>query len=50
MSVEALWSVSFQSNFGMRGDGIVVFESGRVLGGDSVMIYTGHYRIHGEVR
>jgi hypothetical protein len=45
--LEALWSVSFGTNLpGMLGGtGIVVFETGRIFGGDSAMIYTGSYKI-----
>ena len=43
--IEALWSVEFQSSFGMQGAGIVVFETERVLGGDSGMMYVGSYRV-----
>jgi hypothetical protein len=44
--LEALWSVSFLSNVTpVGGTGIVVFETGRILGGDSGMIYTGNYRV-----
>lgn len=43
--LEALWSVEFQSSFGMHGTGIAVFETGRVLGGDSTMIYVGSFRV-----
>ncbi|MEW6647174.1 MAG: GrlR family regulatory protein [Pseudomonadota bacterium] len=43
--IEALWSVSFESNFGLAGHGIAVFESGRVLGGDSGMMYVGSYEV-----
>lgn len=42
---EALWSISFESDTGIGGDGIVVFETERIFGGDSAMIYTGEYRI-----
>jgi hypothetical protein len=50
--IEALWSVSFQSNAqlgSMGGTGVVVFETGRVFGGDSIMIYTGKYRVVNDV-
>lgn len=52
--VEALWSVEFQSSFGMHGNGVAVFETGRVFGGDSTMIYVGSFRvengtIHSEI-
>jgi hypothetical protein len=50
--LEALWSVSFQSNAQlgpMGGTGVVVFETGRVFGGDSTMIYTGKFRVVNDV-
>lgn len=43
--LEALWSVESQSSFGLQGAGVVVFETGRVLGGDSGMMYVGSYRV-----
>ena len=43
--LEALWSVEFQSSFGFRGNGVAVFETGRVFGGDSTMIYVGSFRV-----
>lgn len=43
--IEALWSVQFKSNSNIIGTGVAVFETGRVFGGDSVMIYTGSYEI-----
>ena len=45
--LEALWSVEFQSSFGIHGNCVVVFETGRVFGGDSAMIYVGSYRVEG---
>jgi len=39
--LEALWSVEFSSNLGMKGAGVAVFETGRVLGGDSSYYYVG---------
>lgn len=47
--LEALWSVEFQSSFGMRGTGIAVFETGRVFGGDSSMIYVGSFKVENGV-
>lgn len=47
--VEALWSVEFQSSFGMHGNGVAVFETGRVFGGDSTMIYVGSFKIENGV-
>ncbi len=49
MNVEALWSVAFSSNIGFAGAGVAVFETGRVFGGDSTMIYVGSYRVDGDV-
>lgn len=49
-SIEALWSVTFASNVQLlpgqssTGGGIVVFETGRVLGGDPWATYTGKFR------
>ena len=45
VNLEALWSISFESDTGIGGDGIVALETERVFGGDSAMIYTGEYRI-----
>lgn len=52
--IEALWSVEFGSSLGAHGHGIAVFETGRVFGGDSSMMYTGGYKvengqIHAEI-
>jgi hypothetical protein len=43
MSIEALWTVTFTSNLGMSGVGVVVFETGRLFGGDPDYIYLGKY-------
>lgn len=45
MSIEGLWSVSFASNLPGGGNGVVIFETGRVFGGDSNFYYTGSYSI-----
>jgi hypothetical protein len=37
--LEALWSAEFSSNLGAIGGGVVVFETGRVFGGDSQFFY-----------
>jgi hypothetical protein len=47
--LEALWSVEFKSSFGMQGNGVVVFETGRVFGGDSAMIYVGSFKVENGV-
>lgn len=43
--LEALWSVEFGSNQGALGAGVAVFETGRVLGGDSAFMYVGTYEV-----
>ncbi len=43
--LEALWSVQFQSSLAFEGNGVVVLETGRILGGDSLMIYVGSYKV-----
>jgi len=43
--IEGIWSVDFDTNLGMYGYGVAVFEKKRVLGGDSSMIYVGSYEI-----
>jgi len=42
--LEALWSIEFRSSTGAQGAGIVVLETGRVLGGDSWFTIIGEYR------
>ena len=43
--LEALWSVEFVSNVQSFGSGIVVLETGRVLGGDAQYFYVGSYLV-----
>ena len=43
--LEALWSIEFRSSFGLHGNGVAVFDAGRVLGGDSMMIYVGSFEV-----
>jgi hypothetical protein len=46
MSVEALWSVVFYAgNTQMGGGGIIVLETGRVLGGDIAYTFLGDYEV-----
>jgi len=52
--LEALWSVTFQSNVPLpnnAGGGIVVLETGRILGGDIQFTYIGSYKspTHGQI-
>ena len=41
--LEALWSVQFATPEGMAGGGVVVFETGRIFGGDTSFYYVGTY-------
>lgn len=47
--LEALWSMNFTSNLGLIGCGVVVIETGRILGGDSLMIYIGDYEFKNDI-
>lgn len=44
MTIEGLWTIDFFSKHG-AGAGVIVFETGRVFGGDSSMFYIGDYEI-----
>ena len=44
-SIEALWSLEFKTSDNYEGAGIVVFDTGRILGGDSAFIFVGNYEV-----
>jgi len=46
--IEALWSVEFVAANGNSGGGVVIFESGRIFGGDSSYYYVGSYQVNGS--
>jgi hypothetical protein len=46
--IEGLWSVEFESNLGIPGAGIIVFDTQRALGGDSRYFYKGKYAVKGN--
>jgi glyoxylase-like metal-dependent hydrolase (beta-lactamase superfamily II) len=55
MALEALWAVTFGTKEDF-GSGVIVFETGRIFGGDTAFYYVGHFdynrrdqRISGEV-
>ena len=50
MSLEALWSVEFRSNLGNLGGGVVMFKTGRVLGGDGSFYFLGDFFGEGRNR
>ena len=48
--IEALWSTEFRDgNNQMFGSGIVVFENGKVLGGDRGFTFVGNYSIKDDM-
>ncbi len=44
MSIEALWTINFE-NVNGYGGGVVIFESGRIFGGDTSFYWTGTYDV-----
>jgi T3SS negative regulator,GrlR len=46
--IEALWAVNFSTPMGSFGAGVVVLETGRVFGGDSLYYYLGDYTVDGK--
>lgn len=46
--MDGLWTVEFGSNTGMFGGGVVVFENGRLMGGDGGYYYLGTYHLDGR--
>jgi len=43
--LEAMWSVEFISNLNDSGYGVAIFETGRILGGDSSFTFIGSYEV-----
>ena len=43
--IEAMYGIEFISNQNDGGYGIVIFETGRVLGGDSSFVFVGDYEV-----
>ncbi len=43
--LEGLWTIEFVSNLGTQGAGVVILESGRILGGDSSYYYRGTFEV-----
>lgn len=44
---EGLYRVSFATQFG-QGSGVVVLKDGKILGGDSMMAYSGDYSVSSD--
>lgn len=47
--LEALWTAEFETNMGTFGGGVVVFETGRIFGGDSLYYYLGKAEVKNEI-
>jgi hypothetical protein len=43
--IEGLWTVEFRTSIGGMGFGTIIFEKGRVAGGDSGYYYIGSYTL-----
>jgi hypothetical protein len=46
--MDGLWTAEFGTSAGMFGGGVVVFQNGRVLGGDGTYYYVGDYKLTGN--
>jgi len=49
MSLEALWTAEFGSNLGWVGAGVVIFETGRIFGGDGAYYYLGKAEVKNDL-
>ena len=47
--IEALYGIEFVSNVNDGGYGVVVLETGRILGGDSSFVFVGSYEIENGI-
>lgn len=46
--IDGLWTVEFGSNEGISGGGVVVFQNGKIVGGDATHFYLGEYTLDGS--
>jgi T3SS negative regulator,GrlR len=46
--VDGLWTAEFESSVGQFGTGVIVFQNGRLLGGDDQYFYVGQYSMNGN--
>lgn len=44
--IEGMYGIEFKSNLNDSGYGVVIFETGRIFGGDSSCVYIGNYKIN----
>lgn len=47
--LEAMYGIEFTSNMNDGGYGVVILETGRILGGDSSFVYVGTYEVNNGV-
>jgi len=45
MDIQGQWALELGTNMGLTPAGIIIFKSGRIVGGDSNHFYTGYYQI-----
>lgn len=43
--IEGLWTIKFASNLQYQSAGVIVFETGKIFGGDNQYYYIGDYEI-----
>lgn len=52
-SVEGMWAIYmpdvFDGSSGATNSGVMVLETGRIFGGDSLIAYLGHYRVNAGI-
>lgn len=46
--IDGLWTVEFISTLNRAGQGVLVFNNGRLLGGDAGYYYSGSYKVTGS--
>jgi len=46
--LDGLWTAEFGSSVGVSGGGVVVFQGGRILGGDNAYLYEGNFNVDGR--
>ena len=44
-TMDGLWTAEFGSSAGMFGGGVIVFQNGKLVGGDGTYFYTGEYTL-----
>lgn len=42
-AIDGIWSAQFSSSLGVVGSGVVIFDNGRILGGDDAYYFNGKF-------